>query len=68
MQKDAYAELDLLAAPDRYTASLTEEDQAYTLRFREVCRRYQIDFSKADEDERDFVMRMTEKSLAQKRA
>ena len=33
-----------------------------------TCQRYQIDFAKADPDERDFVIRMAEKTFLQKRA
>ncbi len=68
MAENPYTELDRLAAPDGYAAIPSEEDVAYMIRFRQICRRYQIDFIEADDDERDFVMRMTEKSFLQKRA
>lgn len=60
-----YTELDLLAAPDSYVAIPTAEDLAYTKHFMQVCRRYNIDFSTADADERDFVIRMAEKTFGQ---
>ena len=44
------------------------DDLAYIAHFRQVCRRYNINFSSADPDERDFVMRMAEKSFLSKRA
>lgn len=60
-----FSELDRLAAPNGYVAIPTAEDLAYTNHFIQVCRRYNIDFSKADSDERDFVIRMAEKTFAQ---
>ena len=60
MQNEKYLELDALAAPN--------EDLAYVVRFRKTCQRYQIDFAKADSDERDFVIYMAEKTFLQKRA
>ena len=68
MLQEKYAKLDDLAAPDRYVAPATEGDLAYIAHFRQVCRRYNINFSSADPDERDFVMRMAEKSFLSKRA
>ena len=55
MQNKKYLELDALAAPNGYVVPPTKE-------------RYQIDFAKADPDERDFVIRMAEKTFLQKRA
>ena len=57
MQNEKYLELDALAAPNGYVAPPTKEDLAY-----------QIDFAKADPDERDFVIHMAEKTFLQKRA
>ncbi len=37
------------------------------VRFRQTCKRYNIDFATADPDEKEFVMRMAEK-LALRRA
>lgn len=68
MQDRKYLELDTLAAPNDYVAAPTKEDLAYVAHFRKTCQRYQIDFAKADPDERDFVIRMTEKTFLQKRA
>ena len=68
MQDKKYLELDEAAAPNSYVAIPSEEDLEYITHFRQVCKRYQIDFAQADEDERDFVIRMAEKSFAQKRA
>lgn len=68
MQNHRYLELDTLAAPDGYVARPTKDDLAYVVHFRKICQRYQIDFSKADADERDFVVHMAEKTFLQKRA
>ena len=65
MQNKKYLELDALAAPNGYVAN---EDLAYVVHFRKTCQRYQIDFAKADSDERDFVIHMAEKTFLQKRA
>ena len=54
-------------AIDFYAPS-TNEDLAYIAYFRQACKRYNIDFASADQDERDFVIRMAEKNFAQKRA
>ena len=43
-------------------------DLAYILHFQKICKRYNIDFATADEDERDFVIRMAEKSFYSMRA
>ena len=61
MQNKKYLELDALAAPNGYVAPPTKEDLAYVVHFRKTCQRYQIDFAKADPDERDFVIHMAEK-------
>lgn len=68
MQNEKYLELDALAAPNGYVAPPTKEDLAYVVRFRKTCQQYQIDFAKADSDERDFVIYMAEKTFLQKRA
>ena len=68
MQNKKYLELDALAAPNGYVAPPTKEDLAYVVHFRKTCQRYQIDFAKADSDERDFVIHMAEKTFLQKRA
>ncbi|MFR7743151.1 MAG: hypothetical protein ACLU3I_07605 [Acutalibacteraceae bacterium] len=54
MQNEKYLELDALAAPNGYVVPPTKEDLAYVVHFRKTCQRYQIDFAKADPDERDF--------------
>ena len=54
MQNEKYLELDALATPNGYVAPPTKEDLAYVVHFRKTCQRYQIDFAKADSDERDF--------------
>lgn len=56
MQNEKYLELDALAAPNGYVAPPMKEDLAYVVHFRKTCQRYQIDFAKADPDERDFVI------------
>ena len=53
MQNEKYLELDALAAPNGYVAPPMKEDLAYVVHFRKTCQRYQIDFAKADPDERD---------------
>ena len=68
MLQEKFAKLDDLAAPNGYVAPPTSEDLAYVVHFRQICRRYNIDFSQADSDEREFVMRMAEKSFCKKRA
>ena len=68
MQNEKYLELDAPAAPNGYVAPPTKEDLAYVVHFRKTCQRYQIDFAKADSDERDFVIHMAEKTFLQKRA
>ena len=59
MQNEKYLELDALAAPNGYVAPPMKEDLAYVVHFRKTCQRYQIDFAKADPDERDFVILKT---------
>jgi len=68
MLQEKFSKLDNLAAPDNYAAPSTSEDLAYIVHFRRVCHRYNIDFAHADPDEREFVLRMAEKSFFQKRA
>ena len=63
MQNEKYLELDALAAPNGYVAPPTKEDLACVVHFRKTCQRYQIDFAKADSDERDFVIHMAEKTF-----
>ena len=59
---------ELTADDFRYVTPPTEQDLAYTAYFREVCKRYNIDFATADADEREFVMRMADKGFLPKRA
>lgn len=61
-----YLKLDELAAPDGYVAPSASGDLAYITYFRQTCNRYNIDFASADQDERDFVIRMAEKNFPQK--
>ena len=68
MLQDGFARLDTLAAPNNYVVPPTEEDLGYIICFRRVCKRYHIDFAKADADEQDFVIRMAEKGFYPKRA
>ena len=69
MLEEKYLKLDDLAAPDGYVAApSTSEDLAYIAHFRQACKRYNINFASADQDERDFVIRMAEKNFARKRA
>lgn len=68
MQKDKFSRLDEIAAPNSYAAPSTEEDIGYLTYFRQVCKRYNISFSTAYPDEREFVIRMAEKGYYPKRA
>lgn len=68
MLSEKYAKLDDLAGPDSYVAVPSQDDLAYILHFQKTCQRYHIEFAKADEDERDFVIRMAEKSFYARRA
>lgn len=68
MPEEKYLRLDDLAAPNGYIAPSTSEDLAYITYFRQTCKRYNIDFVIADQDEHDFVIRMAEKNFARKRA
>ena len=61
--KSNYFELDEVAVPNSYVAIPSEEDLAYITHFRQVCKRHQIDFARAYEDEREFVINMAEKSV-----
>ena len=67
MLEEKYLKLDDLAAPDGYAAPSSDEVLAFSASFRQTCKRYNIDFASADQDERDFVMLMAEKNFAQKR-
>ena len=44
MLQEKYAKLDDLAAPNCYVAPPTSEDLSYVVHFRQICRRYNIDF------------------------
>ena len=68
MLTEKYAKLDDLAGPDAYVAPPGKSDLDYILHFRQICKRYNIDFAKADQDERDFVVRMAEKGFYAQRA
>ena len=64
--EEKYLRLDDLAAPDGYATPSDSKDLAYITCFRQICTRYNIDFTIADQDERDFVMLMAEKNFARK--
>lgn len=68
MLEEKYLILDDLAAPDGYVAPSTSEDFAYITYFRQACKQYNIDLASADQNKRDFVIRMAEKNFARKRA
>ena len=68
MLQEKFTRLDDLAGPNGYAAPPTSEDLAYVIHFRRICRRYNIDFAKAEQDEREFVLRMAEKSFYPRRA
>ena len=68
MLSEKYAKLDDLAGPDSFVTPPSQTDLAYILHFQKTCNRYNIDFATADEDERDFVIRMAEKSFYAMRA
>ncbi len=63
MARDQYSELDFLAAPNGYVAAPTAQDISYLTYFRQVCKRYNINFAEADSDEREFVIHMAEKGF-----
>ena len=63
MRITPYLKLDEVAAPNSYVVPPSEEDLNYLVRFRRVCKRYQINFAKVDEDERNFVIRIAERPL-----
>ena len=68
MPEEKYLILDDLAAPNGYVAPSTSKDLTYIAYFRQTCKRYNIDFASADQDGRDFVIRMAKKNFARKRA
>lgn len=68
MINDKYTQLDRMAAPYGYVAPISEREEGYLSYFRKTCQRYNIVFSKADEDEREFVIRMAEKGYYRKQA
>lgn len=68
MIRNKFLSLDDLAAPDSYAVPPTGEDLAYIMHFRQICKRYNINFAEADTDEREFVIRMAEKSFYPKGA
>ena len=68
MPQEKFSQLDDLAAPAGYAAPPTRDDLAYVIHVRQICRRYQIDFARADQDEREFVVRMAEKTFCAKHA
>lgn len=47
MIQERFLKLDDMAAPNGYTAPSTSEDLAYIVHFRQMCKRYHIDFSSA---------------------
>ena len=63
MLSENYAKLDDLAGPDSFVTPPSQTDLAYILHFQKICKRYNIDFATADEDERDFVIRMAKEFL-----
>ena len=68
MLEEKYLKLDDLAAPDGSVAPSSDEDLTFVASFRQTCKRYNIDFASADQDERDFVILMAEKNFTQERA
>lgn len=55
------------AAETGWVSPLTQEDRDYVICFRGVCKRYNIDFSKATRLERDFVIQATEAKFQQEK-
>lgn len=68
MLQEEFLLLDDLALPNKYVTPSTDKDLAYVASFRQVCKRYSIDFISANQDKRDFVIRLAEKDFAQKQA
>lgn len=60
---EKYTKLDELAAPNNYVARPTEEDIECVKHFVKTCKRYNIEFSKASSDEKEFVIKMANKSM-----
>lgn len=68
MLQEKITKLDDIAGPNSYAVPPTSEELAYIIHFRQVCSRYNIDFAGADRDEREFVIRMAEKTFYPQRA
>lgn len=68
MLQEKFRKLDDLAGSSGDVAPPTSEDLEYIINFRRICHRYNIDFAKADQDEREFVVLTAEKSFYPKRA
>lgn len=62
MLQKKFTRLDNLAGPSGYVVPPTAEDLVYVVHFRQICHLYNIDFAEADQDEREFVLRMAEKN------
>ena len=63
MQNKKISGVGCACCAERLCVPPTKEDLAYVVHFRKTCQRYQIDFAKADPDERDFVIHMAEKTF-----
>lgn len=64
MKLNKYEELDTLATAGIYMDIPTEEDIAYTIAFRKMCQRYNINIATADDYEKEFVMSQAERAVA----
>lgn len=60
MNQDKFSMLDDIAAPNQYVTPFTEADISHILRFRRICRQYDIEFSNASPEEKDFVMTLAD--------
>ena len=48
MLPEKFTRLDDLAGPSDYVSPPTSEDLTYVIHFRQICRRYNIEFAEAD--------------------
>lgn len=56
------------AAETEWVAPLTQEERDYAVCFRAVCKRYNIDFSKATRLEHNFVIQAAEAEFQRRKA
>ena len=52
--------LDVVAAPNNYAVPFTEAEISHILRFRRICKQYNIQFTTATQAEKDFVIALAD--------